>query len=175
MTVNQIASYTIFPVIIAGLFYLQSPLSLFSVAMFIIGLLFWNTFEYMFHRFAFHNKELPKSLKKTIGNGHRFHHRYPDNAENIQLPIGLTLPFSLLSLLLVYLVLGSSGVGWYYLGLILGLFHYEFMHYAAHHYKLNSKYFKWMKRYHLLHHHKTPNSRFMVSNPVYDYLFRTHH
>ena len=172
MTVNQAISYMIFPVLIGGLFYFQPYFSAFSILMFSVGIIFWNIFEYVFHRFAFHNKDLPTKLKRSIGNGHRFHHRYPDNVNNIQLPVSLTLPFSLLSLLLIYLVFGSH-LGWYYLGLITGLFHYEFMHYAAHHWKLKGRYFKWMKRYHLLHHHKTPNSRFMVSNPVYDYLFGT--
>ena len=174
MKVNQILTYTIFPALIAVLFYFNPNVTLYSIPVFILGLLFWNMFEYVFHRFAFHNPALPRKLKRTLGNGHRFHHRYPEKAEDIQLPITLTLPFSLLSLLLVYLVIGATQLGWYYLGLILGLYSYEFMHYAAHHLKINLWFFKWMKRYHLMHHHKTPNSKFMVSNPFYDYLFRTH-
>jgi sterol desaturase/sphingolipid hydroxylase (fatty acid hydroxylase superfamily) len=174
MTVNQALSYTVYPLIIATLFYFQPHFTVSSILLFVIGLLFWNMFEYIFHRFAFHNTKLPRKLKRTLGNGHRFHHRYPNNKQDLQLPILLTLPFSLLSLVLIYLLFGSVNLGWYYLGLIAGLFNYELMHYAAHHLKINLRYFKWMKRYHLYHHHKEPNSKFMVSNPVYDYIFRTH-
>lgn len=139
--------------------------------MFIVGILFWNIFEYVFHRYAFHNPQLPRKYKKYIGNGHRFHHRFPANTNDLLLPVTLTLPFSLLSLIPVYFIFGSSGLGWYYLGLISGLTLYEFMHYAAHHLKINNRYFKFMKRYHLKHHFKSPNSNFMVSNPLFDYIF----
>lgn len=171
MTVTKYLSLTIFPIIIGTLLYYDFALGLSSIIMFLIGILFWNVFEYLFHRFAFHNSTLPRKVKRYIGNGHRFHHRYPENTTNLLLPVSLTLPFSLLSLLLIYLIFGANSLGWYYFGLISGMLHYEIMHYAAHHLKINSRYFKFMKHYHLKHHFKEPNKNFMVSNPLFDYLF----
>jgi sterol desaturase/sphingolipid hydroxylase (fatty acid hydroxylase superfamily) len=80
---------------------------------------------------------------------------------------------SLGALLLVYYTFGLADLAWFYFGLILGLFSYEFMHYAAHHLNINVYPFKFMKQYHLAHHFKSPKKKFMVSCPVLDYLFKS--
>lgn len=148
--------------------------TIYAIPMFILGISVWNVFEYTFHRWAFHNHKIPKIIRKYLTNGHIVHHRYPNKTKGLQLPLSLSLPVSLFNLAVIYLVFGSNNIGWFYLGLMGGgLLVYEFMHYAAHHLDINWKIFKDMKQYHLDHHYKTPKKKFMVSNPIMDWIFKT--
>jgi sterol desaturase/sphingolipid hydroxylase (fatty acid hydroxylase superfamily) len=47
------------------------------------------------------------------------------------------------------------------------------IHYATHHLPMHSGYAKFLKRYHMQHHFKTPNQRYGVSSPLWDYVFNT--
>lgn len=165
--------YVIYPLIIVWLFCVSCIFDWMSVTMFCIGFLLWNVLEYCFHRFAFHNRKIPRKIRRWLTNGHIVHHRFPNRKENLALPIALTLPVSLIGLGITYLATGITYLNWFYSGLILGLYSYEMMHYAAHHWNLNNAWFRYMKQHHLSHHYKTPNSKFMVSNPLLDFLFRT--
>lgn len=170
---NYVFTALVYSTIICLLFCFTSS-TLYAVPMFIFGLLVWNCFEYLFHRFAFHNRSIPKKIRRYLTNGHLYHHRYPDRLDNLLLPINLTLPVSLGSLLLMYSAFGLGNLAWFYTGLIFGLFSYEFMHYAAHHLPINIFPFNAMRQYHLAHHFKSPKKKFMVSNPLLDYIFRSH-
>jgi dihydroceramide fatty acyl 2-hydroxylase len=138
-----------------------------------LGYSTWLFTEYGFHRFFFHNKRLPRRVKKFLSNGHVYHHRYPDNQDRLFLPVSLTFPISILYLCICGLIFGLYSMFWFYIGLISGYFIYEFMHYAAHHYNFHGLMFKYMKIYHIAHHTKAPQRNFMVSNPAVDFIFRS--
>jgi dihydroceramide fatty acyl 2-hydroxylase len=38
---------------------------------------------------------------------------------------------------------------------------------------MRSRWAKYLKRYHMMHHFKTPQARYGVSSPVWDVVFRT--
>ena len=50
---------------------------------------------------------------------------------------------------------------------------YDLLHYATHHLPMPSPALRWLKRHHLLHHHATPDDRFGVSSPLWDFVLRT--
>jgi sterol desaturase/sphingolipid hydroxylase (fatty acid hydroxylase superfamily) len=50
---------------------------------------------------------------------------------------------------------------------------YDLTHYATHHFPMRGGYAKFLKRYHMQHHYKTPNQRFGVSSPLWDWVFGT--
>jgi sterol desaturase/sphingolipid hydroxylase (fatty acid hydroxylase superfamily) len=58
-------------------------------------------------------------------------------------------------------------------GFIGGYLIYDLTHYAQHHFPMRSGYAKYIKRYHMQHHYKDPGSRFGVSSPIWDWVFRT--
>ena len=58
-------------------------------------------------------------------------------------------------------------------GFIIGYLIYDLTHYATHHFPMRRGYFKYIKRYHMQHHYKTPDARFGVSSPVWDWVFGT--
>ena len=56
-------------------------------------------------------------------------------------------------------------------GFITGYLLYDMTHYATHHFPMRSGYLKFLKRYHMLHHFKTPDGVWPLT--VWDYVFRT--
>ena len=60
------------------------------------------------------------------------------------------------------------------LGVMLAIFHYEWVHYVAHiPYQPRTRFGRWMKQYHLRHHFISEKLWFGVSNPSLDLLYRT--
>ena len=58
-------------------------------------------------------------------------------------------------------------------GFLTGYLVYDVLHYATHHLPMRAPVLKWLKRNHLLHHHATPDERFGVSSPLWDFVLRT--
>jgi dihydroceramide fatty acyl 2-hydroxylase len=175
MTVKDFTPFIIYTVLVSIILLLFRPaIHWYSIVSLLAGYGFWNLAEYAFHRFAFHNYKMSRKMKRLIAHGHKVHHRNPDKDNELFLPFTLTFPFSLLLAGVYYLITFTGGeMVIFYIGLVAGYFFYEFMHYAAHHLELRPAFFRRMKLYHNQHHYKTPNAKFMVSNPVFDRLFRT--
>ena len=48
------------------------------------------------------------------------------------------------------------------------------MHYATHHFPMRrGRVWRYLKRHHVMHHYKTPNARFGVSTPFWDWVYGT--
>jgi len=47
------------------------------------------------------------------------------------------------------------------------------IHYATHHFPMRSPVAKYLKRHHMMHHYKDPDTRFGVSSPLWDKVFGT--
>jgi sterol desaturase/sphingolipid hydroxylase (fatty acid hydroxylase superfamily) len=58
-------------------------------------------------------------------------------------------------------------------GFVAGYLTYDMTHYATHHFPMRRGIWKFLKRYHMLHHYKTPDRRFGVSSPLWDIVFGT--
>ena len=74
--------------------------------------------------------------------------------------------------------LSSSGVGPVlvdplFIGFTLGYLAYDGTHYAIHHFRMNSRWGRWIKRHHMVHHHTGMDARWGVSSPLWDWVFGT--
>ena len=58
-------------------------------------------------------------------------------------------------------------------GFIFGYLWYDVGHYAFHHFNIKSGYLKYVRKQHMRHHGSTPDKRFGVSNPFWDFVFGT--
>jgi len=58
-------------------------------------------------------------------------------------------------------------------GLLVGYIAYDMTHYYTHHGKPRSRWGRFLKRYHLAHHHQQWERMFGVSQPLWDYVFGT--
>ena len=61
----------------------------------------------------------------------------------------------------------------FFVGFVYGYLFYDGSHYAIHHFKLTSRWGKWVRRHHMLHHHQDNEGGFGVSTPLWDLVFGT--
>ncbi|CAM3313068.1 sterol desaturase family protein [Paenibacillus lupini] len=151
-------------------------LTFYSLLFFLIGLIGFMFSEYLTHRFFFHLKA-PKNplFLKFLKRLHYDHHTDPHDLKLLFLPVWYSLPNLGAFALLFYLVTGMIDLTFAFAaGLVAMLLVYEWKHYVAHRpIQPKSKFWKWNKRMHLLHHFKNENYWYGVSTPLVDALFGT--
>ena len=150
----------------------------FILVAFLFGLFLWTLAEYLLHRFVFHYHPKTETQKKIFFLFHGVHHAQPQCKTRLVMPPVVSIPLALLFYGLFHLVFGTILGGSYWVGplfssFILGYLAYDLTHYATHHFPMRSGVWKWLKRHHMRHHYKSPNMRFGVSSPLWDYVFKT--
>lgn len=145
---------------------------------FVIGIFLWSLAEYLLHRFLFHYRARTPRQEKVFFLFHGVHHAQPQCKTRLVMPPVVSIPLALLFYGLFYFVIGKLFgamplVGVVFSGFICGYLAYDLTHYATHHFPMRSGVWKWLKRHHMRHHYKTPNQRFGVSSPLWDYVFNT--
>jgi 4-hydroxysphinganine ceramide fatty acyl 2-hydroxylase len=142
----------------------------------VVGALLFYLSEYSWHRFAFHAPPAPWAWMRRLQHRlHYDHHAEPSRLDLLFLPIWFLAPNLLITAGLVYLILGASFVAPIMLGVMLAIFHYEWVHYVAHiPYQPRTRFGWWMKQYPLRHHFISEKLWFGVSNPSLDVLYRTY-
>ena len=150
----------------------RSPANI--LLLFLTGVLSWGLIEYCLHRLVFHFDAQSEKGRKLVYGVHLSHHTDPKNMDDLFASLRLSLPLALCYCLLAWAVMGSwQSMVYLFIGLTAGYFYYEFMHYQAHHRSPRLRLFRYLKKYHLLHHHQSSAVHFGVTSPVFDYLFGT--
>jgi sterol desaturase/sphingolipid hydroxylase (fatty acid hydroxylase superfamily) len=145
---------------------------------FLIGLFLWTFAEYTLHRFLFHHKPTLPRQERIFFLFHGIHHAQPQVKTRLVMPFPVSIPLALVFVGLFYLVLGvllkaPEWVAPLTAGFLVGYLAYDLTHYATHHFPMRSGYAKYIKRYHMQHHYKDPDTRYGVSSPVWDWVFHT--
>ncbi len=145
---------------------------------FLLGVWLWTLTEYLGHRFIFHYHPKSERGKQMIFLFHGIHHYQPQCKTRLVMPPAVSVPMSIVFYLLFSLVFRNllGAPGWFhptYAGFLLGYLAYDMIHYATHHFRMRSGVLKFLKRYHMQHHYKTPELRFGVSSPLWDRVFGT--
>lgn len=145
-----------------------------SVALFASGVLSWGLLEYGLHRFAFHYDARSELGKKFVYAAHLSHHDNPRATDGIFSGLLISVPVATAYLLLARLATGSwRAASYLFAGLVVGYFYYEWLHFRSHHHRAKLRLFRYLQKYHLLHHHQTPELRFGVTSPLFDIVFGT--
>ncbi len=144
----------------------------------IIGLFLWTFAEYSLHRFLFHHHPTTPRQERIFFLFHGIHHAQPQVKTRLVMPFPVSLPlaavfFGLFYLVLAVLLQSPEWVAPLMAGFLVGYLAYDLTHYATHHFPMRSGYAKYIKRYHMQHHYKDPDTRFGVSSPVWDWVFHT--
>jgi sterol desaturase/sphingolipid hydroxylase (fatty acid hydroxylase superfamily) len=138
------------------------------------GVLTWGLIEYGLHRLVFHFEAKSEKGRNFVFALHLSHHANPKAMDDLFASLRLSLPIALIYCSLAWALMRSWQTMIYlFIGLVAGYFSYEFLHYQAHHRTPRLRLFRYLKRYHLLHHHQTSAARFGVTSPVFDWLFGT--
>lgn len=166
----------VFAPIIVYLLYLgyDNGVSLVSgLLLFALGLFVWTFAEYFMHRIVFHYQPKSKLGKRLHWLMHGVHHDYPQDANRLVLPPGLSLPFATIFYILFYFIIPLPGLNTYFAGFLVGYLIYDVGHYAMHHFSFKSSIFKKIKLHHMKHHYIEPHEGYGVSSPLWDIIFRT--
>jgi dihydroceramide fatty acyl 2-hydroxylase len=145
---------------------------------FLLGMFIWTFTEYTVHRFLFHYHAKTPELRRVFFLFHGVHHAQPQCKTRLVMPPVVSIPMALVFYALFNLVFGlllaaPHWVAPLFSGFIAGYMIYDMTHYATHHFRMRSRYLKYLKRYHMQHHYRTPDRRYGVSSPLWDIVFRT--
>lgn len=151
---------------------------LYVPAGFLAGVILWTFAEYTIHRFVFHYDPKSERLAEFWFMFHGVHHAQPQLKTRLVMPPVLSIPLAVLFYFFYSLVFGKllgapQWVDPVFAGFMAGYLAYDMIHYATHHFPMRSGAAKYLKRYHMLHHFKTPQARFGVSSPLWDKVFGT--
>ncbi|HEX9012347.1 MAG TPA: sterol desaturase family protein [Anaerolineaceae bacterium] len=146
---------------------------------FLIGVFVWTFTEYTMHRFVFHYPPRSPRQERIVFLFHGVHHAQPQCKTRLVMPPAVSIPLSLLFYGLFRLIVGDllGGGAWVfplYAGFGAGYLVYDLTHYATHHFPMRGRVARFLKRYHMKHHYKTPDQRFGVSNPLWDLVYKTY-
>jgi sterol desaturase/sphingolipid hydroxylase (fatty acid hydroxylase superfamily) len=138
------------------------------------GFLSWGLIEYVLHRFIFHYDARSRLGRKILYHAHVGHHENPEARSRHLASLFLSAPVAAIYWLIVWAVTGSWPVASFLLiGMAAGYLYYQWIHFQCHHGKSRVRMLRYLRRYHLLHHHQTPELRFGVTSPVLDLVFGT--
>jgi dihydroceramide fatty acyl 2-hydroxylase len=138
----------------------------------LFGFLSWGLIEYVLHRFVFHFDAASVFGRNFVYSAHLRHHENPKSTEYLFANLQFSVPIATAYWLVAWAVLGTwRAASYLFIGLITGYLCYESLHFLAHHSRSRLALFRYLKKYHLLHHYRTPDLRFGVTSPVFDLLF----
>jgi len=145
---------------------------------FALGLFLWTLAEYTLHRFVFHFPAKGEKAERFIFLFHGIHHSQPQCKTRLVMPPIVSIPlaalfYGIFHLIFSVLLNAPQWIAPVFSAFIIGYLVYDLTHYATHHFPMRSGYAKFIKRYHMQHHYKTPNKRFGVSSPLWDLVFNT--
>jgi len=145
---------------------------------FALGLVLWTLAEYLLHRFVFHFRPRTPWQERLTFLFHGVHHAQPQLKTRLVMPPAVSIPLALIFYGLFWLVVGEllaapQWVAPLAAGFTCGYLIYDLTHYATHHFPMKWGYLKFLRRYHMLHHFKTPEARYGVTSPLWDWVFGT--
>jgi len=150
----------------------QTPVAHIALGVF-GGYFLWTLTEYWLHRLVFHLPVIGPKTERAAFLIHGVHHDYPYDETRLVMPAGASLAMCAITLAAFYFTLGSSAMWAPLAGFVLGYVIYDEVHWYLHAGKPTSRFGRWVRRQHFLHHFKESNTRFGVSCPWMDYVFGT--
>lgn len=144
-----------------------------SFGLFTAGFIVWTLAEYWLHRTFFHWQPGGKWGERMHFLVHGVHHNWPKDKYRLVMPPAVSVSLYFLFLGIFYPIFGSTFVWSWHAGFVAGYVFYDCTHYWLHHYTPKSEYGRRLKKNHMLHHFEDPDSRYCVSNLVWDKVFRT--
>lgn len=145
-----------------------------SLSAFFLGGLLWTLIEYLLHRFAFHG--IPgggpvSSVVRFIVHLH--HHRSPRELTRLVATPVQIASVALPVWALLRMAAGSALGALAFAGFLSGYLVYEAMHHAAHHGGRGRGPLRPLFAHHRRHHFETPDRRWGISSPLWDWVFGT--
>jgi len=143
-------------------------------AAFVSGMLLWTLLEYLLHRWLFHYTPKSDTMKAFFFLTHGYHHEFPDDPMRLVAPPLMYWGLASFFAALFFLAFGKVWWGPMYAGMMGGYLFYDSVHFYVHHARPTSGIGKFLRSYHLLHHFDDHDTRYGISTPLWDFVFRTY-
>lgn len=142
-----------------------------------IGIFAWTFAEYWIHRLPFHLDDYMdvKSplIKRAVYIMHGNHHEDPADPWRGVMPIIPAVVYASLLYLMFSLFVPAAYLDGFFGGFLIGYLMYDGIHYYTHHGKPKNAVLNYLRKSHLIH-HVHHNRRYGISQPFWDFVFRTH-
>jgi dihydroceramide fatty acyl 2-hydroxylase len=164
------------PVVVVSLYFALGPRGIAPPVVagwFFGGYLIWTLFEYWFHRLFFHLPVRGPRSEKVYFYVHGVHHDWPWDRSRLVMPPTVSIGLALIMFFVFRAVWGPGAMLAPFAGFVLGYVIYDSVHWYVHAGKPRGWVGKHLRREHLVHHFKESNTRFGVSCPWWDHVFRT--
>jgi len=138
------------------------------------GWLAWSLFEYLLHRYVFHYIKPRPWQRRFHFIAHGMHHDFPQDAARLVMPLGVSIPLGLFFFLFADLVFDRSVALASLVGFGGGYLLYDGIHYFTHHLKARTRLGKYLKKFHMVHHHAGIDGLWGVSQPLWDFVFQSY-
>lgn len=137
------------------------------------GLLLWTFTEYTLHRFVFHWNAKSRAGKYFVFLFHGLHHDDPQDPTRLVMPPVPAILIVSLLWVLFSAIFPAQFIDAIMASFLVGYLCYDYIHYATHHFPMTSPVGKYLRKYHLQHHYSGEQSKYGVSSPLWDYIFKT--
>jgi len=141
------------------------------------ALISWTLTEYLLHRYFFHFKGEKPWQRRLQFLFHGLHHDDPVDPTRLVMPPVVAL---ILGGAFYTLFRSTLGLKWgepFFAFFVLGYLWYDYTHYAIHCMNVplltKTRVGKMLKKNHMLHHFSNDESRWGVSSPLWDLVFKT--
>jgi len=143
------------------------------VALAVAGLVVWSFTEYAMHRFVFHLAPASPRRRRLQFIVHGVHHEDPGDATRLVMPPAPAAIAVAVFYALFRAVLGGEWVDPFFAWFLLGYLAYDYTHFAIHAWRPRTSLGRYLRRRHMLHHFATPDARWGVTSPLWDWVFGT--
>lgn len=156
--------------LLVSLFYFKIKFWI-TMGLFLGGVFFYTLAEYLIHRFLLHYFA-GNQANRWPSQSHHFHHLFPQDEKRIDITIVPALVLAALFLYVFWLTLHVLSFS-FFAGFVAGYATYHFLHYKIHTAPPPKSIFKYLWRYHHIHHHLDDKKAYGVTSPFWDFIFRT--
>ena len=137
------------------------------------GLIAWSFVEYVLHRFVFHLASTSPAARRLQFVMHGIHHLEPDDSTRWLMPPVPAIAGGAVLFALAWILFGGVWVQPFFACFLIGYLVYDYTHFAVHHPGARTRFVRYLRRRHLLHHFATPDARWGVTSPLWDWIFGT--
>lgn len=137
------------------------------------GYSMWTLTEYWLHRLVFHLRPRGPRTQRLYFIIHGVHHDWPWDTTRLVMPPAVSI---LLAAVFYATFRGAFGPQYgnaLFAGFALGYLIYDTLHWYTHAHAPRLQPFKYLRKQHLIHHFRAPDTRFGVSCPWWDFVFGT--
>jgi len=138
-----------------------------------VGWLTWDLLEYFIHRFFFHWEGNGPFTRKLHDIVHGYHHKFPDDAKRLVMPLGASIPLASVIGLICWAFHRPAVTLPLFCGIVAGYLFYDFTHWSTHYRTPLTGWGRALRSHHMAHHFADPKANFGISHRWIDAIIGT--